>query len=55
MTYQFNSDNFEAALVALVQAFQRENPGIDYSCVMHNGTKVSIKRGKPKAAKRPRT
>lgn len=49
--YSFSSDSFEAALVALVQAFQRENPGIDYACTMHDGTKVSIKNGKPKRGK----
>jgi len=50
-TYFFNTDSFEAALVALVQAFQRENPGISYSCTMHDGTKVSIKMKPTKAPK----
>lgn len=53
-TYQFSSDSFEAALVALVQTFQRVNPGIDYACTMHDGTRVSIKHGKPKATKKTR-
>lgn len=49
--YVFSSNNFEAALVALVQAFQRENPGISYACTMHDGTKVSIKMKPTKAPK----
>ncbi len=51
MVYSFNSNSFEAALVALVQAFQREYPGICYSCTMHDGTKVKIVM-KPEKVKR---
>lgn len=56
MKYQVNTDSFEAAIMAVVQAFQENNPGISdsvkVSCEMRDGTKVSIKIGKPKA-KRP--
>lgn len=43
MKYFFNGDNFDQALVALVRAFQKENPGISFACAMDDGTKVSIK------------
>lgn len=49
--YVFSGNSFDAALVTLIQAFQRENPGISYSCTMDDGTKVSIKMKPEKAPK----
>lgn len=54
MKYQFNSDSFEAALVALVAQFQKNNPGVSYACVMHDGTKVKIELGKPRKVRAPK-
>ena len=48
-TYEVSTDSFADALLRIVEAFRKENPGIGtFGAVQRDGTKISIRMPKPK-------